>query len=73
MKLRLMRYVSYQWGTGLDSGYTQLTQPAPLKCGKYEEFEPAHSVGTANLMATTIPDRCVPILHTLTEKDWQGS
>ena len=24
---------AYQWGTGLDSGYTQLTKPAPLKHG----------------------------------------
>ncbi len=45
-------------------------QPASLKCGKYEEFQPSHAEET-NLAAVIVPDRCVPILHTVTEKEWQ--
>lgn len=57
--------------------------PAPLKCGKYEYLEPAHYGDSCEHMEMTpsgtlcagigmqLPDRCVPILHTLTEKDWQ--
>ena len=44
--------------------------PAPLKCGKYQTFEPTHMVGCGN-MACSIPDRCADNLHTLTEKEWQ--
>ena len=43
----------------------------PLKCGKYEHFEPAHSEHTGGDIFVDYPDRCVPDMHTVTEKEWQ--
>lgn len=58
-------------------------KPAPLKCGKYEHVEhwpdgqcgPEWCDKDGNVCFANCPppppDRCVPDLHTVTEKEWQ--
>ena len=46
-------------------------QPAPLKCGKWTHFEPAVEVHVGGNIFKSLPDRCAPDLHTVTEKEWQ--
>ena len=48
--------------------------PAPLKCEKYEHYEPGSIEDCSDGLGscrTNVPARCAPDIHTLTEKDWQ--
>lgn len=62
---------------GSPAGSWSLSEPAPLMCGKWEHFVPAHeaSCNTSESLTSCIyhvDDVCAPDLHpVITEKEWQ--
>ena len=57
-----------------------LPQPKPLKCGKWEQEEQIFytcNIKNCDLKSGTCemdcpqPYRCIPIMHSVTEKEWQ--
>jgi hypothetical protein len=59
-----MQYIATDGGYACVSK-SVISQPKPLKCGKYEHIETEQSFGSFGHSV------CAPIMHEVTEKEWQ--